>query len=317
MRTPRFELWAGLALMVAALAGHAAPVKNGFDLQGALIPPAEIVSGGPPRDGIPAIDRPRFVSAREADFLRDDDRVLGVERHGIAKAYPIAILNWHEIVNDEFAGEPIAISYCPLAASGIAHSAKIGGRPVSFGTSGLLYNSNLVMYDRGTQSLWPQLSSRAISGPLEGQKLETVPLSHTTWADWRSRHPDTRVLSTDTGHRRDYSRDPYAGYERSKRVHFPVAHRDGRYPPEELVVGVELNGETKAYPFTELANTSGEFRDRLGGASMVVRFDPEHRTGGLYTDQGEEIPSVIAYWFAWYAFHPETAVFQAAQEGRP
>ncbi|MBN2702112.1 MAG: DUF3179 domain-containing protein, partial [Methylothermaceae bacterium] len=143
-----------------------------------------------------------------------------------------------------------------------------------------------------------------------GRRLDTLPLSYTTWAEWRARHPDTRVLSTDTGYRRDYERDPYASHARSKRVPFPLVHRDDRYHPKALILGVELNGETKAYPFKELAKTSGEIRDRVGGRSVIVRFDPKHRTARVFTSKGRKIPAIVAYWFGWYAFHPETAVFR-------
>ncbi|WP_200861599.1 DUF3179 domain-containing protein [Methylohalobius crimeensis] len=263
----KIEFWIGLGLIFATMSSCADPVKNGFDLEGALVPADEIVSGGPPRDGIPAIDDPRFIEAEEAEFLSPTDRVLGMVRHGIAKAYPIAILNWHEIVNDEFAGEPVAVTYCPLTASGIAYPGEIDGKRTSFGTSGLLYNGNLVMYDRTTESLWSQLMSRSIDGPMKGRRLESLPLSYTSWAEWRARHPDTRVLSTDTGYRRDYGRDPYAGHARSARVPFPLSHYDDRYHPKALVLGVALNGETKAYPFEELAKTRGEIQDSLGGHS--------------------------------------------------
>lgn len=306
-----------LALFALTSLCAAAPFKNGFDLAGASVPTGEIVSGGPPRDGIPALDTPSFVSAQSADLLRDEDRVLGLVHNGIAKAYPIAILSWHEIVNDEFAGEPVAVTYCPLAFSGIAYPARIGGRPISFGTSGLLYNSNLVMYDRKTRSLWPQLMNQAVSGSLKGKTLETLPLSHTTWADWRRRHPDTLVLSTETGHRRDYSRDPYADYARSLRLIVPVSRESGRFAPKEPVIGLELDGQAKAYAFSELAKTPGEIRDMVAGQELTVRYDPEHQTGGAYRADGTEYPSAIAYWFAWYAFHPDTAVFQAERAARP
>lgn len=259
------------------------------------------------------MNEPRFLPAERAAFLRDEDRVLGLVHQGIAKTYPIAILNWHEIVNDEFAGEPVAISYCPLAFSGIAYPARIDGRPISFGTSGLLYNSNLVMYDRQTRSLWPQLMNRAVSGSLKGKTLQTLPMSHTTWADWRRRHPDTLVLSTETGHRRDYSRDPYADYARSPRLIVPVSRESRRFEPKEAVIGLELNGQAKAYAFSELAKTAGEFRDTVAGQELIVRYDPEHQTGGIYRADGTEYPSVIAYWFSWYAFHSDTAVFEAGR----
>ena len=178
---------------------------NGFDLSNASLPVSQILSGGPPRDGIPAIDRPRFIAARQAAFLGDDDRVLGVYHKGIARAYPIRILNWHEIVNDQFAGEAVVVSFCPLCGTGTAFS-TLHGKAKTFGVSGLLYNSDLLLYDRETESLWSQIAATAISGPLRGEGLTLLPVAHTTWADWRKRYPDTTVLSTDTGYSRDYQR---------------------------------------------------------------------------------------------------------------
>lgn len=289
-----------------------AQTRNGFDLTGALVPAAQIESGGPPRDGIPAIDRPKFVKADEARFLQGDDRVLGVARNGIAKAYPVRILNWHEIVNDSFGAERIAVTFCPLCGTGIAYLSAAGGKPLGFGVSGLLYNSDVLLYDRQTQSLWSQILAQAVSGPLKGAKLAPVALSHTSWADWKKRHPDTLVLSTDTGFARDYSRDPYAGYAQDPAILFPVTGRSPRYQAKEPVIGVEIGGKFKAYPFVELAKAKGgRVTDSLGGKTLTLRFDSEHRTGSVVDAQGQEIPSIIAYWFAWYAFHHDTEVFQA------
>ncbi|RWA53122.1 hypothetical protein AU476_14940 [Cupriavidus sp. UYMSc13B] len=152
---------------------------NGFDLQGALVPRDDIVSGAPPRDGSRR-DLPDFVPASEATFLRPDDRVLGVLLNGVAKAYPERILIWHEIVNDEFNGEPLVVSFCPLCGTGTAHSARLDGKSLTFGVSGLLYNSNLLLYDKQTQSLWSQMLGKAISGPLMGTALKEYQVAHTT-----------------------------------------------------------------------------------------------------------------------------------------
>ncbi|MFZ0789299.1 MAG: DUF3179 domain-containing protein, partial [Chromatiaceae bacterium] len=186
-----------LSLTLAASA-LAAPVKNGFDLVGALVPVSAILPGGPERDGIPAIDRPRFLPADEAPEVRTGDRVLGLRLDGQARAYPIAILNWHEIVNDRFGDLPVAVTYCPLCGTGMAFRAEAGGKPLQFGVSGLLYNSDVLLYDRQSESLWSQIDRRAISGPHKGERLEALPLEHTTWGDWQQRHPDTLVLSRDT-----------------------------------------------------------------------------------------------------------------------
>ncbi|MEE4378821.1 MAG: DUF3179 domain-containing protein, partial [Candidatus Competibacteraceae bacterium] len=235
---------------------HSAENKNGFDLTEALIPAQEILSGGPARDGIPAIDNPVFVSAQQADYLEDDDRVLGIARNGVAKAYPIPILNWHEIVNDRVGEEPIAITFCPLCGTGMAFEATVNGKVRSFGVSGLLYNSDVLLYDRESESLWSQIARQAVSGPMKGTELAMVPASHTSWRNWRDRYPETQVLSQETGHRRNYDRNPYADYEQSSTLFFPVAHSDKRYHPKERVIGLTLNDQTKAYPFVELAKSS-------------------------------------------------------------
>lgn len=295
-------------LLLGAFAAQA-QVKNGFDLSSALLPADEIVSGGPPRDGIPSIDAPKFVNAKQADFLRPGDRVLGLARNGVAKAYPIKILNWHEIVNDEIRGEAVAVTYCPLCGTGTAYPTRAAGKRLSFGVSGLLYNSDVLLYDRQTQSLWSQLLSQAISGPLKGAKLALLAIDHTTWEDWRKRHPRTLVLSTATGFARDYNRNPYAAYEQSRDLWFEVKHENARFHPKELVLGVEIDGQFKAYPFSELAKTRGEISDTFAGQTLTVRYDAAHKTGTVLDQAGRVLPAITAFWFAWYAFHPQTQVF--------
>lgn len=306
------RMW-GTALLLVGSIAIAAPVKNGFDLANALVPPDAIEQGGPPRDGIPALDRPAFVSAGAAHFLGAKDWVLGIVRNGVAKAYPIAILNWHEVVNDDFAGEPIVVTFCPLCGSGVAFQAREQRRRLVFGVSGLLYNSDLLLYDRQSGSLWSQLMGQAISGVMKGVRLTSVPMTQTTWSDWKKRHPGTLVLSPNTGYARDYQRDPYAGYAQSERLMFDVrAHSlNYHYHPKERVIGVKLAGSYKAYPFIELGRTSGVVHDMVGGKPIEVHFDASNQSAVVFDSDGREIPSVIAYWFAWFAFHPDTGVYVA------
>lgn len=303
----------GLALGAGARPGAVqASTLNDFDLSGALVPPEAIEQGGPPRDGIPAIDEPRFVGGSAAG-LRDTDRVLGVAHGRTARAYPVRILNWHEIVNDRFGDAAVAITYCPLCGTGMAFDTRVDGADLRFGVSGLLYNSDMLMYDRATDSLWSQIMARALTGPMKGKTLLQLPLAHTSWADWRARHPGTEVLSTDTGHQRDYGRDPYEGYDAVPRLMFEVAHRDDRLPPKEWVLGLRVAGEAKAYPFSLLArrvDATGRLTDRIGGQRIEIRFDPAHRSAEAFDQNARPIPGVTAFWFAWFAFHPDTGVLR-------
>jgi hypothetical protein len=282
---------------------------NGFDLDEPLVAEDQIKRGGPPRDGIPSIDKPRFIAVDAVDFLKADDRVLGLVINNEARAYPIAILNWHEIVNDEFDGQAVVISYCPLCGTGMAFEPEL---PVKeFGVSGLLYNSDVLLYDRETESLWSQIMSKAISGPLKGTSLNALPLTHTSWLDWKDQHPDSLVLSTNTGYTRDYSKSPYGGYEKSNKIFFPVSASDQRFHNKEWVLGVNIGEIYKAYPFSELEKTTSPVKDKISGELIEVIFDRENSSARALDEQGREIPTVMAYWFAWYAFHPDTKVFQA------
>lgn len=310
----------GLVMLVAgpAFAGAAASRAdefNGFEVDNASVPQHAIQRGGPPKDGIPAIDKPRFVPTGQSG-LDDSDRVLGLAIEGIARAYPVRILNWHEVVNDRFGNRAVVVTYCPLCGTGMAFDARVSSVEATFGVSGLLYNSDVLLYDRASQSLWSQLLQAAITGPLKGARLTAIPLTHTTWGDWRHRHPGTEVLSTDTSFARDYARDPYAGYDRIQRLMFDVEHRDDRFALKEWVLGVEVNGVRKAYPFSVLAqavDARGELRDTVGGQSLRVRYDREHGTAEALDAQGRLLPATMAFWFAWVAFYPDTQVLGASR----
>ena len=282
---------------------------NGFDIAGSLVPENEIHHGGPPRDGIPAISNPKFISASAADWLKPDDRVIGIEIEGQRRAYPIRILDHHEIVNDRIAEHAFAITYCPLCGTGVAFDAMVAGEVREFGVSGLLYNSDVLLYDRQSESLWSQILSKAVSGPLKGMRLDRIPIQHTTWEAWRA-DGDSLVLSRDTGHRRDYSRSPYRGYDEASELNFPVNARSARYHPKERVLDIELDGRFKAYPFAELAKVDSPLQDSCAGQRVVVVFDAQTRSGEVRDQSGRLLPSINSFWFAWYAFHPDTGVFE-------
>ena len=306
-----------LCTVVVALCLVAQPctaaTKNSFDLSGSLVPQNQILSGGPGKDGIPAIHRPVFLNADEVPGLKPDERILGFALNGVAKAYPISILSWHEIVNDAINDQSFVVTYCPLCGTGMAFSADLDGEVSGFGVSGLLYESDVLLYDQLTNSLWSQILRKAVSGPMKGRELAMLPLRHTTWHKWRSDYPDTFVLSRKTGYLRDYDTDPFANYDKSTAVMFNVSHKaPAKYHPKDRVLGVEIDGFSKAYPLPELSkNRKSSFQDTVNQQLITVHWDEGSETAFLTNNHGVEIPAVSAYWFAWYTFHPDTAVFVA------
>ena len=247
------------------------------------VPLTEFVSGGPGKDGIPAIDRPRFVDIDAANsFLGAAEPVAAVELGGQAKAYPLRIMVWHEIVNDTLAGQPIALTYCPLCNSTVAFDRRVGDRTLSFGATGNLRNSDLVMYDRQTESWWQQITGQAVVGALTGTQLHVISSQIVSWAQFKRLHPQGRVLSTQTGYDRPYGQNPYAGYDQPNSAPFALGHEPDRtLPPKERVTAVQT-GERSAvvYPFSRLERQA-PVNDRIpapsvvGGRPIVVFFDPK------------------------------------------
>lgn len=318
-------LWlVAMTTVFAPIARADPPIRvNGFDLSSLTVPRQDVAGGGPPRDGIPALTDPAFIRAAQATWLHDDARVLGVVLNGVAKAYPLDILAWHEIVNDRFGKQPILVTYCPLCFTGMAFEADAGGRRRVFGVSGLLYNSNVLLYDHATNSLWSQVLGRAVSGPLAGTKLEMIAADNTSWPVWRKAHPDTLVLSRDTGYARNYGRDPYAWYDQSPDVGFPIASRSSAYHPKMYVLGIVVGDDARVYPFSELDAVAQnaadrdhvQIQDRVGGTPLTVHYNYAALSAYVTDSKGQEMPSTMAYWFSWYAFHPRSRVFHAPTPG--
>jgi len=301
-----------LFLSLLLIGSANATTKNGFDLTHSLIPSSEILQGGPPRDGIPSIERPKFVAGRAANFMRPADRVIGITVNGESRAYPINILNWHEVVNDQIRGVPVSVTYCPLCGTGLVYQSKVRGKTLKFGVSGLLYNSDVLLYDRQTETLWSQILSKAVNGPMKGQKLTMVPSSQTSWSSWLKKQPNTKVLSTDTGFSRDYRRSPYGDYDQNTSTYFPVSARSGAYHPKERVLGITINGKHKAYPFVELGKLrTNSVKDNFQGQNLTINFDVANRDGQVLNANGTPLELVNGFWFAWYAFHNDTAIFKA------
>lgn len=235
------------------------------------IPRDEVFDGGPGKDGIPALTEPEFISAQSADYLSDDDLVIGFVLGDEARAYPHDILDWHEIVNDQVGDVNISVTYCPLTGTGIGWNRDIDGNVTTYGVSGLLFNSNLIPYDRGSNSNWSQIRLDCVQGELKGRKVETFHLVETTWLTWKKMYPGTKVLSKNTGYSRDYGRYPYGNYRTDNdNLIFPVANEDDRIPNKERVLGIINAGSVRVYRFADFGETVSVIQDTLRGKDIVI-----------------------------------------------
>ncbi len=231
----------------------------------------ELLSGGPPRDGIPSIDEPTFVDPSTAgEWLADNEPVIALEIGGEARAYPLQILTWHEIVNDTVAGVPVLVTFCPLCNSALVFDRRHNNEVLEFGTSGLLRNSDLVMYDRSTESLWQQFTGEAIAGDLAGEQLTFLPSSLVGFGDFHKAYPDGVVLSRETGFSRSYGSNPYAGYDSVENSPFLFdGELDDRLLPMARVVTVAIDDQSIAYPLQILSEV-GVINDSQAGLDLVV-----------------------------------------------
>jgi len=226
-------------------------------INGWLLPVDEVKDGGPGKDGIPSIDNPVFtdVSGVDPDVLKDDDLVMGIVKNGEVKAYPYPIMNWHEIVNDKFNGEPVAINYCPLTGTAFAWNGESNGSPTSFGVSGLLYNNNLILYDRSTDTNWSQLKLQAVNGAVLGEKPTLSNVVETDWKTWKTLYPNTKVLTTTTGFDRPYNIYPYGDYRTNQDLFlFAVNPLNDDLPHKERVYAIIACTTSKVYRFQNFTN---------------------------------------------------------------
>jgi len=240
------------------------------------VPYREILSGGPPKDGIPAIDEPQFVSVEAADaWLEPQEPVILVQIGDEARAYPIQILMWHEIVNDTVGGVPVTVTFCPLCNTGVAFERMFDGQVLDFGTTGRLRYSNLIMYDRQTETWWQQATGEAIAGEYTSRQLTFVPASLISWADFKAAHPEGKVLSRETGYPRSYGQNPYDGYDNVNNSPFLYRGPEtpGALPPMARVVTVDLNGEAVGYPYDVLREVH-VVNDTVDGVPIVVLWAP-------------------------------------------
>ena len=281
----------------------------GFNAQTpSAVPWEDLIQGCPRRDCIPAIDSPSFVSAGEVDYLLDDDLVMGVDLHGEARAYPIRILMHHEVVNDRIGDTAFAITYCPLCGSGVAFDRVVSGIETTFGVSGVLHDSDLVLYDRASETLWQQITAEALMGPGLGQTLNTVPMSMITWSQWRSAHPESQVLSLDTGFDYDYRGETWAAeYDASDKIVFPVGHLDRRIHPKTYVYGAET-GDLSMAVIASTLESDRSVSVTIDGRQALFLMTPDGFASLKFADTKRTIPAHKTFWFAWANFHPATTL---------
>lgn len=284
------------------------------------VPLDEILSGGPPKDGIPSIDNPKFLSVKEAnEFLKDEEAGTGLcipstssGQEGDCRFYPYQILVWHEIVNDTVGGEAVLVTYCPLCLTGIVFERKLLDKAIEFGTSGKLWKSNLVMYNRTEdpkkESLWSQVLGEAIVGEFTGIELKIIPSDIIKYGDWKKLHPNTKVLSKDTSFSRTYGYDPYGDYYTSNEVSFGASFNDKRLHPKEFILGVQISGKYKAYHSSALK--AGETKDTFNGEQIFIQKKPEGEVRMFKGPNREPLPYIGAFWFSWLAAHPETQLYK-------
>jgi hypothetical protein len=329
-----YRLWRALSEDAPPRVGDGRHVASyGFVLVPSLVPPEEIVAAGLPKDGLPALTTPPLLDAAGVDslnhaergkYLVAGDRVIGLALGGSARAYPLRVLAWHEITDDTLGGRPVAITYSPLCDACAAFGREVGGQVREFRVSGLLHDSNLLMYDRqsdpGQESLWNQLQARAVTGPAAaaGLELEVLPIAVVTWRTWRAWHPETTVPLPAVAMRESYKRSPYGSYYGSDLLRFPVAPLppDRERPLKSRVIAVRTDRDSwRVYPLAETSAAAGAAESdglpiRLAGDGtlplrILAREDPAEVA--VFDERRQELRPIIAsFWFAWYATHPGT-----------
>lgn len=278
------------------------------------VPLNEILSGGPAKDGIPPIDHPKFIAIAEADsFLKDSEPGIALEIGGVSRFYPFQILVWHEIVNDIVNGKRVLVTYCPLCLSGIVFDPVVKRERVEFGTSGKLWNSNLVMYDRKTDSLWSQILGEAIVGEMTGARLKVLTSDMMRYENFKKIYPKGQVLSKETGATRFYGQDPYGDYYTTPGTYFPVSKKDDRLADKDFVLGILVNNKAKAY-WPEAIKKVGSIEDRFGEKIIVAKYEKDTDVVRLFEKKSdgtfERINPFGAFWFSWVAAHPDTELYK-------
>ena len=312
----------------------------GFNVSHTRVPKEDILMGGPPKDGIPAITNPKLLTIAEANFkedrdpknknqfLKEEDLVIGVSFNNDAMAYPLRILDWHEIVNHTVGDQPVAITYCPLCRSALVFDSNIDGQVREFGVSGHLWNSNVLMYDRQNdpeqESLWSQIKMGAVAGVAaeKNLKLKLLPSTLATWKEWKALHPTTKTLSLDTGHKRPYLKKAYKGYFDHDRLMKPVkgqGERPERFQNKEPMILISVADQWKAYAVKDIAaavNPKNYLEDKIAAETLRLNYTPETDTVQVEIMGKKEIdiPVAYLYWFSLNAILPDVAIYDPEQK---
>lgn len=279
-----------------------------FNTSGLTLPRNQIRSGGPAKDGIPSLSSPKTTTLAQANFA-PDDRMIVVTIDNNSRAYPINVLNWHEAINDTLANLPIAVIYCPLCDSVSVVERRIGDKTFTFGISGLLHNSNVLLYDRTDNALWSQVGLQAVSGPHAGKSLKHLPWKITSFKQLKTSDPNATVVSTQTGHQRDYAQNPYTRYFTNDRLMFPLSRKDDRLKPKQPVIGVQVGDLTRAYPIETIVKAGGNITDTLG--DQTIRLQADDKGTVTILQAPIQAKAIHTFWFAWAAFHPRTDLYTA------
>lgn len=264
------------------------------------------------KDSIPALTNPEYESgSNELSWLKDGDLVIGVNLNDDIRAYPVKIMSWHEIINDNIGGKNVLISYSPLCGTATLFSRDVNGKTLDFGNTGAIYESCSVFYDGQTNSYWWQVNGKSIRGPEIESQLEILPSLVTTWGKWKDANPGSRVLSVNTGHSRDYLTDPYADYYKVETSAFPVSVNDDRATAKETVVGIQVNGKFKAYSTQSAKGTV--LTDLFEGKDIEVIGSADGNSAQVYFKEGNGrilAAQTTSFWFAWSTAHPETKLYK-------
>jgi len=275
----------------------AADLSQGIDdppvVRGAIVPLSEVIGGGPGPDGIPPLETPQFITDLSATSISPFELVVGVKIGDDIRAYPYNIMNWHEVVNDQFSmdgsSEHVTLSYCPLTGSAMLWKSFVESTNKTFGTSGLLYNSNLIMYDRETGSNWSQMLEQSINGPQIKRIPDRLPVVETSWATWKAMYPETKLLSERTGFSRDYTAYPYGSYRENQSLLFPVNNsNDLRLHRKERVLGINVGSSSKVYPIRSFSSQVEVINETVGEMQVVAAGSSGHNFGVIFNRELED-----------------------------